>query len=326
MDDRSETGLIFARLLDGRGGGRALDWEGIQAWRPEQGLLWVHLDYAAPRALDWLEQRSGLDEVVRESLTAEDPRPRSLALHNGLLVVLRGINHNPGAEPEDMVSLRTWVEAGRAISLRHRRLQAPSEVCAELDGGSGPTDEGGLLVELCERLAERIGEAVMALDDDVDSLEDEVLTAESYALRKRIGGLRRDAIALRRYLAPQRDAMTHLQVERVAWLDELDRARLREVGDRVTRAIEDLDSARDRAAVTSEELNTRLSESMNRTMYLLSIVAAIFLPLGLLTGLLGINVGGIPGSDNPHAFLAVCALLVALALGLAAFFRLRRWI
>jgi zinc transporter len=326
MAANGEDGLIFARLLDGHGGARALDWAGVEAWRPEQGLLWVHLDYAAAGALAWLEQRSGLGEVVRESLTAEDPRPRTLALHNGLLVVLRGINHNPGAEPEDMVSLRTWIETGRAITLRHRRLQAPSEVCAELDGAEGPTNEGGLLVELCERLAERISEAVVALDDEVDALEDEVLTAESYALRKRIGGLRRDAIALRRYLAPQRDAMAHLQVERVAWLGELDRARLREVGDRVTRAIEDLDSARDRAAVTSEELNTRLSESMNRTMYLLSIVAAIFLPLGLLTGLLGINVGGIPGSDNPHAFLAVCALLVVLALALGAFFRFRRWI
>jgi len=326
MEERAPDGLIFGRVLDGRGGAREVDWQAIEGWTPDQGLLWLHLDYEGDEAQRWLTQASGLDEVACEALTAEDPRPRALLHAGGLLIVLRAINHNPGADPEDMISLRLWLEPGRAITLRHRRLLAASEVRETLDRGEGPCDAGELLCELSERLGEHISAAVSALDDEVDGLEEEVLTAESYELRKRIGGLRRDAIALRRYLAPQRDAMTHLQTVRADWLDELDRARLREVGDRVTRAIEDLDSARDRAAVTSEELNTRLSESMNRTMYLLSIVAAIFLPLGLLTGLLGINVGGIPGSDDPNAFVLVCALLVVLALALFGAFRFKRWI
>ncbi len=133
------------------------------------------------------------------------------------------------------------------------------------------------------------------LDDRVDELEDEVLGGESYELRAKIGSLRRETISLRRYLAPQRDAVARLQNERVPWLDEVTRVHLREIADRTTRYVEDLDSARDRAAVTQDELNSRLSERMNKTMYVLSIVAGIFLPLGLLTGLLGINVGGIPG-------------------------------
>ena len=56
----------------------------------------------------------------------------------------------------------------------------------------------------------------------------------------------------------------------------------------------------------------RRAETMNRQMLILSVVAAIFLPLGLITGLLGINVGGIPGADNPWAFAIVCVLLVVL--------------
>jgi zinc transporter len=101
---------------------------------------------------------------------------------------------------------------------------------------------------------------------------------------------------------------------------------LREVAERTARFVEDIDSARERAAVTQEELNNRLSEQMNKAMYLLSIVAAIFLPLGLLTGLLGINVGGIPGSESKWAFSLVTILLVCLAAFLVAWFKKIKWL
>lgn len=78
--------------------------------------------------------------------------------------------------------------------------------------------------------------------------------------------------------------------------------------------------------MTQEKLNNRLSEQMNKAIYVLSIVAAIFLPLGLLTGLLGINVGGIPGTDNSWAFTVVTVALIAIAIGLVVWFRKIKWL
>lgn len=80
-------------------------------------------------------------------------------------------------------------------------------------------------------------------------------------------------------------------------------------GDHVTRYVEGLDALRERAAVTNDELSTRLAEAMNRRMYILSVVAAVFLPLGLITGLLGVNVGGLPGTHNEWGFWIVTGLL-----------------
>jgi zinc transporter len=76
--------------------------------------------------------------------------------------------------------------------------------------------------------------------------------------------------------------------------------------------------------VVQEELQNLLAERMNRTMYVLSLVTVVFLPLGLLTGLLGINVGGIPGTENDRAFTVVTVALVLLALVQLWFFRRRR--
>jgi zinc transporter len=111
----------------------------------------------------------------------------------------------------------------------------------------------------------------------------------------------------------------------VEWLSDRERMRLREIADRTTRYVEDLDAIRDRAIVTQEELTNRLTEQMNKTMYILSIVAGIFLPLGLLTGLLGINLGGIPGADCPFAFTLFCVLLLAVASFQIWLFKRKKW-
>ena len=296
-------------LLDGQGGARIIP----PAQIGEQGagqVCWLHLDYKDPASITWLREESGISEVFIEALLAEDPRPRSLVEGDALLVVLRGINMNSGADPEDMVSLRMWVEANRVLTFRHRRVVSAQEVVDQLLAGNGPVSSGDLLHEIVDRILSRIGEVVGEIEENADELEELVLTAENREIRARLSALRRQSIALRRFIAPQRETIARLYAERVPWLNDETRARLRESADRITRYIEDLDSARDHAAVTYEELSDRLAEQMNKTMYMLSIVAAIFLPLSLLTGLLGINVGGIPGTQSPIAFAVVTVAIV----------------
>jgi zinc transporter len=305
-----DEGLVSAIILNGKGGGRFGGWDEVRGWSRDKGVLWLHLNYMNEEILRWLREESGLDSMTIEALTAEETRPRSFSHGDNLAIVLRGVNLNPGADPDDMVSIRAWIEPSRIITVRHRRVMAIEDLRRALKEGKGPADSGEFLAQLCDCLSERMSTVLSEMDDAVDDLEDKIIEEESYRLRSIIGDIRRQAIRLRRYLAPQREVLLRLQTEKAQWLDEVSRARIREVADRVTRYVEDLDSARERAAVIRDELEGRLAEQMNKTMYVLSIVAAIFLPLGLLTGLLGINVGGIPGAENPLAFWEVCLLLV----------------
>lgn len=321
-----QDGLICAYILDGKGGGRPIEWPEIQKWQPDQGLLWVHLDHTGTRTRKWLTRDSGIDPVISQTLLQHDVRPRVLAADDSLLVVLRGVNLNPGADPEDMVGVRVWLEPHRIVTLRHRRLMAVTDLRNEIDAGTGPKGQGEFLYRLADRLMDRMGPVISDLDDRVDDLEDQVLTAQSTELRARLGEIRREAIALRRYLAPQRDVMSRLPMEQMPWLEATHKAHMREIADRTLRYVEDLDSARERAAVTQDELNSRLSDQMNRTMYLLTVVAAILLPPSLITGLFGINVGGMPGVESPVAFGLVVAVLVLLAVIEVILLRRLKWI
>lgn len=321
----NNTGLIFALSLDGQGGGKEIDWNAIKTWNQEKNVLWVHLDYTEKDTKNWLYDDSGIDPVILAALTAEETRPRSLVHKDGMLIILRGVNLNPDTDPNDMVSIRCWIEQNRLVTLRHRRIMAVDDIRKAVIAGNGPTGPGDFLENLADRLAFRMGTVISDVDDTVDELENEVLTEQSYELRQKIATVRRTAISMRRYLAPQRDVMARLHNEKVKWLSEMDRMRLREIADITTRYVEDLDAVRDRATVIQEELNNRLSEQMNKTMYVLSIVTGIFLPLGLLTGLLGINVGGIPGTENPWAFAVFCLILVGVAGGQIWLFKRKRW-
>ena len=290
------------------------------------GWHWFHLDRTKPGAEAWLSDVAGLDPVVVEALSAEETRPRSTDFGSGLQVNLRGVNLNPGAEPDDMISARIWIDEKRVITLRADKLKAIQDEREAIEGGELPGSPGELLVEIARRIVSRIGPVLENLDDTVAQIEESVLDAPSMNLRVELSRMRRQAINLRRFVSPQRDALTLLQSERTPLLTDADRTRLREVQDRLSRYVEELDSARDRAAVTQEELAGRISDQMNKNMYVLSLVAGIFLPLGLLTGLLGINVGGIPGQENASAFAIVCAMLVLMGIGVILLFkRMRLW-
>jgi zinc transporter len=322
----TDNGLIAAYLLDGNGGGRRLDWEQINAWQPEDGVLWVHLVRDADDSREWLNGRSGLDPLVVEALLAESTRPRTAQIGDGALLFLRGVNLNPGADPEDMVSIRLWFDAHRIVSVRMRRLLSVDDLRNAIDRGRGPLGVGDFIATLAAALAERMSGVIADIEDAVDWLQDSVLEAESRRQRSELNALRREIIALRRYLAPQRDALSRLMHVKADWITERDQLHLREEADRVARYVEDLDAARERAAVTQEELGNRLTEQMNTRMYVLSVVAAIFLPLGFLTGLFGINVGGIPLADDPRGFVEIMMLL-GLITGLQVLiFRWRRWL
>jgi zinc transporter len=289
-------------------------------------VVWINLDYSAPDAKAWLEGDARIDPVVRDALLDADPRPRAVAHGEDLMMIVRGINMNVGSDPEDMISVRAWIEPRRIITMRHRVSRSLKQLASEVERGKGPTNAGGLTVELVERIVEHVVDRVDRLGDEIAACEDQVLTETRGDLRAKLADLRRRAIALRRFLAPQREAMSKLAVIALPWLDDNHHQRVVEIADRMTRTIEELDAARDRAAVTQEELSSRMSETTNQRLYVLSIITAVFLPLGFICSLLGVNVGGVPLQDKGWAFWALIGFFIVGVAIQIWIFRRRGWI
>jgi zinc transporter len=309
-----QPGLRFACVLDGRGGCYDLGWDQLHAWRPEQGVLWVHLERDDEHAQAWVRERSGIDPIAAEALLAEDTRPRIDDYDDALLAVLRGVNRGDTSRTLDLVPAHLWVDANRLISLRDRDhfLMALRHIREALVAGKGPKNSGELFTGIAEKLVAYLEPTIAELEDDADELDDTLLERDSIQCRRALSDMRRQSIHLRRYLAPQREALFRLQVEDATWLSKRDKIRLREVTDKVLRYIENLDAIRDRSTILHEDLAAQIAEQQARSSNRLTLIAAMLLPPSLIAGLLGSNVEGIPFHNEPWAFYAVLVTVLAM--------------
>ena len=311
--------LIFGRVLDGKGGARPISRTEVDNWQPAAPgeVLWLHLRRNAPEVQPWLENDLGIPEPTAELLVSDSTRPRALREGNAMVATLRGINVNVDAEPEDMISLQLWSDGQRLITLRKKPMQTPRDIVALLDRGIGPTDAGNAITAIVEQLTVRMSQSIVDMNEQIDILEEMDVDDDHEKILPKITTIRRNCLALKRHMSPQHEALDYISRDAPPWFEDHDRREIAESIDRLRRYLDDIDISKESAVVLQDELRARALASNEHATYMLTIVAGIFLPLGFLTGLMGINVGGMPGVEDGDAFwivVAVCIGIMALQL------------
>lgn len=289
------------------------------------GFEWLHFDWTRAEARDFLENDPDMDPVVMKALLAPETRPRYNNFAGGVFLNLRGINPKPGMQQDEMISFRMWIEKNRLITMRRVRIEAINDMVMEMQEGNVPSCIEELVSRMASFLTRDIGQSLISLNEELDHIEELALEGNDDNLRSRLAEARRQSIVLRRYLAPQRDALQRwLEILLERGLPEI-REYARETHDAVLRYVEDLDAFRDKAGIIQDELLTRLSDKLNRNMFVLAMLSVFFLPLSFVTGLLGVNVAGIPLADAPWAFGALCFGLGVMAVLQLVAFKYMRW-
>lgn len=331
MADLSNTDidpLIHGFRVDAHGRATELDWEALQHLevdKPGQ-WCWIHLNRRSEGTEHWLRTVAKVDGQVLAALLQDDTRPRIVSHEHGYLLNLRGVNLNPGADPEDMISLRLWATGRFVISTRATRILAAEDVRDMLRGGAAVHSSGALIAAISRQLVSRMSSVISELDDKVDELEEQLLQTSSSSSRTSISAFRRMVLTLRRYMAPQREALAGFLRDSEDFLVGDDRHSLRDTQDTLVRLLEDLDMIRERALLLQEQLVEDRAEAMNDRLFVLSVISAVFLPLGFFTGLFGVNVGGMPGVNSPMAFTLLCLAMLGFAVLVVWLFRRLKWI
>lgn len=320
--------MLFGRVLDGQGGGRAISWEEARDWRPSKPdeILWLHLCRTCDGVLEWLEASLGIVEPIAELLISDQTRPRAFRDGETLVATMRGINFNPDAAPEDMVSMQLWSDGSRVVTLRRHPLQTTRDVVVMIDEGRGPNDAGSLITLLIELMISRMSRSIIDMNDHIDLLEDMDVEEQHEEMLKKITQIRRNCLSLKRHMGPQHDALERISRDAPDWFGRDDRREIAESIARLRRFLDDIDISKESAVVLQDELRARSLASSEHATYMLTIVAGIFLPLSFLTGLLGINVGGMPGMNDPSAFWNVVMICLAVLAVLLTMFKRWKWL
>jgi zinc transporter len=305
--------ILFAWLFDGKGGGSYLHKEGLSNALRSEEFAWVHMNTSSAGARSWLKKElTYLDDLIINALLDGENRPRIVEFKEGILLILRGVNLTQGDDPENMLTIRLWIDKYRVISLENESLVVVNDIVNNLKLGRGPKNSGEFLSRLIAHLFNRMDPILTILNEKADSIEELVMANPDYSERQTIVDIRKQAIVFRRHMLPQREVIQTLLLLDMPWLERVHIRHIQESYNRVQRYIEDFDSIRERSQIINDELSHALSDQMNKHLYILSIIAAIFLPLSFVTGLLGINVAGIPGATYGKAFWVVLAGLTAL--------------
>ncbi len=277
-------------------------------------LVWLHLDGREESARSWLASEAAIPQVVKSALIAAETRPRCEFIGEGALVNLRSIGKTPEDDPDALVSTRFWIERGRVTTLGMRSSLAYETVRDQFLAGR-ITDPGDLITAYAVAISDELDPEIAQLGDDLDAIEAHLDVGHLYATRRKVSDIRSTAISYRRFVSPQRTALERLVAGPLHCLNEDDRLHLSDATDRFARMAEELESVRERAAVVHEELTDLRAEQMDGRALVISIVAAVFLPLTFITGVFGMNFDHMPLIHDSRSLswfwwtMGVCALI-----------------
>lgn len=273
---------------------------------------WLHFDYSNPQTKIWFLEESQLPiEIIRAFLDTHSTN-RFISSEKGLFFVFRALNLNEGEDKEDMINLHIWIENNRIITMRSLRVKGIDEIKEKMLKQKKNLSTKKIFLDILELLTENTANYVFELYENIDTIDEILIESFVKGLRHRISDLRKKIIELRRFLLPQKILLESLYKENLFTNGE--KSHLKTILEHNSKIVEDLNSLKDRANICQEEFNGKISDQMTKTMYTLTILSTIFLPLNFIASMLGVNVAGIPGAEYPYAFLFVCILVIIIAI------------
>jgi zinc transporter len=327
---KDDIGLLKAKphlvhmIFDGKGGVTRVPEGEEPTTVPPKGFVVVSGNSKSPEFKLWLKKEIG--DFMADLLTVPSTRSRCTVLDDTAVVIIRVAR--PGANPEDIGRqlLTLYIQKGRVIIASELNIPEFLGIAQWQQTHHAPVSAADLVARLGLRAADRLEPLVEKLGDRLDAVEESLMRESTKDVRSRLAELRRTLINFRRLVWPLRDVLNTLEIEDLSFFTTRDRVRLREAAARCARLGDELQSLSERAVLVHEQILDTRAEQMNKTILVLTAVTVIFMPLTVISGVLGMNVAGIPYAEEPWAFWGVLGALGILAAGLVVFMRLHKWL
>ena len=323
LDIAESNGLVCGYRVDASGGMTVIGWADIEpALAAEDALVWLHFDQVDARARDWISGCQRIPAAAKAVLLGSDAHMRIEAAGSGLCGVVGDLHHEFAQTSDQLDVLRLYLDNRCLISARRQPLAAIDKLRQSIGEGLKVERPIALVTQFLHHVTDTLGDLILELADNVDTMEDAVLDGAAVRATEELGRVRRVAARLRRHMVPQQHALLGLLSRLPTWIAEADATRLRTAIERLGALGHDLDLVQERARLLQEQAAARLMEATNRNLYILSIVTTIFLPMTLITGVFGMNLGGLPAQQDPAGFWYGIGLMVVT--GLATLVLLRK--
>lgn len=312
MDNALICGFVLAPGRIGRplGLAEALAWLAAGSQQTAGEFIWLHFNLTDTSAEKWMQANLSLPPEFFEALRVGSRSTRIEDASDNLIAVINDVAFEFSFDPSEIASLWVNVSERVAVSARVLPLRSIDRLRLAVKDGAHISSS----VELLTHLINDQGDVLVGIVRDatlqVDRIEDSLLVGRLRQKRADLGTLRRVLVRLQRLLAPEPGALFRLLRQPPPWITAHDLDELRQSTEEVSLVISDLAALQERIKLLQEEMIAKVGEQTNRSLFTLTVVTVLALPINIIAGLLGMNVGGIPLADNPHGFLVIAVIVL----------------
>ncbi|MFF7706483.1 CorA family divalent cation transporter [Pseudomonas sp. NPDC007930] len=280
----------------------------------EGGFVWLHLNLAHAGCKRWMLNHLDLPEYFFETLSEGSRSTRLEHVEGALTAVVNDVVFNFGQTSSDIATLWLCVRENMLISVRLQPLRSVDRLRFSVKRGETFRSPLELLEHLIDDQAEILVQMVRDTHLAVDRIEDQLLSERLATNRAELSSVRRVLVRMQRLLALEPNSLMRLLNRPPRWFGEEDVLALRSQTEEFSRVIHDLAALLERIKLIQEEIAAIQNEQTNRTLFTLTLVTVLALPINIVAGFFGMNVGGVPLSTSPHGFWILVALVASFTL------------
>jgi len=326
-----KTGLVWGYLFEPGKPPRQVECDAALHWLAtpptlgeQSGFVWLHLSLSNAAAERWMRQSLQLADAFYESLHEGVGSTRLEVEGDTLVAVMHDVLFNLSFDAANISTVSVCMDPRVVVTARLRPLRSVDRLRASVKAGQAIRSSAELLAQLLHDQADVLVDIIRQSTARADAVEDGLLANRIASSRIELSSLRRSLVRLQRLLAPEPAALFRLLNRPPAWLSEDDLGDLRQAAEEFSAAVVDAGALTERLKLLQEELSALVNEHSNRTLFILTVVTVLALPINLVAGLLGMNVGGIPLAQHHQGFLLVVSTLTCVTGVLAYFLFVRR--
>ncbi|MEI8265703.1 MAG: transporter [Betaproteobacteria bacterium] len=292
--------------------------------QPGPGFVWLHMNLSHTASVRWLRAHCGLSENFFEALVDGSRSARIERDEDALFAVLNDVTFDFSFDAKEVETLWASVTRGLVITARRRPLRSVDRLRTAVRRGARMTSSVDLLDHLLRDQADELQRILRRASERLDEVEDELLAGRHKGGHgAELAGLRRLMVRLQRLLTPEPSALTRVLGRPPGWMPADDLQQLGQANEEFSLVLRDIAALQDRIKLMQDESATKVAEENNRSLFMLTMVTVLALPINLTSGLFGMNVGGIPLGDSPSGFWWMVGLIAAFT-GLIAWRVMRR--
>ncbi|MDR3391712.1 MAG: transporter [Sulfuriferula sp.] len=313
--DADVSGLICGYVFSPGTQTRAIDIPAALHWlqsareTDSREFVWLHFSRSNANAEKWMRSHLALPDHYFETLLEGPGSTRIEQADNCLIAVVNDVIYDFSYDASQIATLWMCVDNRLVVSTRLHPLRSIDRLRVSVKGGEQFESPVSLLSHLLRDQADVLQQIEREASLRVDDIEDTLLAGRMDVKRGTLGALRRVFVRLRRLLAPEPGALFRLLSRPPSWFNEHDAQEFRAATEEFSAVLNDLTALQERTKLLQEEIVAHTTEQTNRSVFMLTVVTVLALPINIIAGLLGMNVGGIPLAQNPHGFWVIAAIV-----------------